>query len=243
MSQEKKTLGVIGGLGPMATAYFMELVIRMTQADTDQDHLEMILYNAPSIPNRTAFILGESQQDPLPQMCAIGQALTSQGAGVIAIPCITAHSFYDRLQTSIGAQIIHALRETAAHLQQRGITTVGILATSGTIATGVLHSCLAETGIAAVVPNETDQAKIMDIIYRDIKAGKEPNLESFLEVSQALRNQGAQVLLLGCTELSLIKRSYTLGPGYLDMLEVLAQQAVLRCGAALRPEYENLIST
>ena len=113
---------------------------------------------------------------------------------------------------------------------------------SGTIATGVLHNCLAEAGIIAVVPDEIGQGKIMDIIYRDIKAGKEPNLEPFREVSQALVSQGAQVLLLGCTELSLIKRDYPIGAGYLDAMEVLARRCVLECGGRLKEEYQNLIS-
>ena len=89
--EEKITLGVIGGLGPIATAHFMELIIRMPEADTDQEHLDMIIYNRPSIPDRTGYILDSTSPNPLPDMIRVGNALARQGAKRSAIPCMTAH--------------------------------------------------------------------------------------------------------------------------------------------------------
>ena len=93
-----KTLGVIGGLGPMATAYYMELVIQMTDASCDQEHLNMIISSRPGTPDRTRYILGLSDENPAPVMIDAGRWLVAEGAEILAIPCITAHYFQKQLE-------------------------------------------------------------------------------------------------------------------------------------------------
>ncbi len=239
---KKEILGVIGGLGPIATAHFMELVINMTQAENDQENVEMIIYNFPSIPDRTDYILGKSGQSPLPEMLRIGQALSAQGASLIAIPCVTAHYFYRELAEGIPVTIVNGIAETIALLKAKGIKKVGIMATDGTIRTGLLSRELETAGMEAVIPSKERQQDVMHLIYKNVKAGKKAEMELFHRVQQELAGSGAQVILLGCTELSLIKRDEQIGPGFLDIMEVLAQQSVLRCGKTLRKEYENLIT-
>ena len=241
--QEKLTLGVIGGLGPIATAHFMELVICMTEAGTDQEHLEMIIYNRPSIPDRTSYILDHTKANPLPEMIRTGNALARQGAGLIAIPCMTAHYFHRELTRYIEAPIVHAIHETAVHLKKHGITTVGIMATSGTIRSKLFQQELLKHGITPVIPGEKGQQCVMSVIYDDIKAGLPAGMDKFHYAAQDLRAQGAQAIILGCTELSLVKRDCAIGAGYLDAMEVLAQTCVIRCGGKLKEEYQNLIST
>ena len=238
----KKRLGVIGGLGPLATAWFMELVIRMTQARTDQQHLDMILYNIPSIPDRTAYLLDPTKENPLPPIVSIGKALAAQEAEYIAIPCVTAHFFLKELAREIPIPIIDAVGETAAHLKENGVSAAGILATDGTIATKLLQHALEKEGIGAVLPDPEEQGQVMELIYQDIKADRPADMEKFRRVSKNLRQRGAQVIILGCTELSLIKREQNIGPGFIDALEVLAQQSVLRCGGVLKEKYRCLIS-
>ncbi len=238
----KSTLGVIGGLGPMATAYFMELVTCMTDALVDQDHLEMIVHSSPSIPDRTSYILDRSKPNPLPQIIDIGNRLAAAGAKWIAIPCITAHYFYDTLEAEISAQIINGIEETVLHLKKNGVTKVGIMATDGTITTGLFQKELNTHGIEAIVPAKANQANVMHLIYENIKASRPVEMELFHAVSDELRKNGAQAIILGCTELALIKRDYEIGPGYIDAMEVLAQQAVVRCGGNLKNEYKCLIS-
>ncbi len=239
---KKEILGVIGGLGPIATAYFMELVINMTRAESDQENVEMIIYNFPSLPDRTDYILGKSDQSPLPEMLRIGQALSSQGVSLIAIPCVTAHYFYREIAQGIDAPVVNGIAETIALLNIKGVKKVGIMATDGTISTGLLSRELEMAGIEAVIPSEERQRDVMHLIYKNVKAGKRAEMERFRRVQQELTAGGAQVILLGCTELSLIKRDEQIGPGFLDIMEVLAQQSVLRCGKTLREEYENLIT-
>ncbi len=242
MSQFKKQLGVIGGLGPLATAWFMELVIRMTDAQTDQQHLDMLIYNIPSIPDRTAYLLDLTKENPLPPMIRVGKALAQQGAECIAIPCVTAHHFLPQLSREIPIPIIDAVGETVSHLHRFGVSAAGILATDGTIATKLLQTALESQNIQAVIPDAGDQKVVMDIIYQDIKADRPVNMEKFRQVSDHLRQRGAQANILGCTELSLIKREHNIGSGYIDALEVLAQQSVLRCGGILKEKYRCLIS-
>ena len=242
MMEQKQTLGVIGGLGPIATAHFMELVIRMTDADTDQEHLDMILYNRPSIPDRTGYILDKTRPNPLPEMIRVGNALARQGAKLIAIPCMTAHYFHADLTRYIEAPIVHAIHETAVHLKKHGISRVGIMATDGTIRSKLFQRELEKHGMEAIIPGEEGQKCVMRVIYDDIKANRPAEMDKFHFASRELRKKGAQAIILGCTELSLVKRDCAIGAGYLDAMEVLAQTCVLRCGGKLKEEYQELIS-
>ncbi|MBQ4600056.1 MAG: amino acid racemase [Oscillospiraceae bacterium] len=241
-TSEKKVLGVIGGLGPIATAHFMELVIRMTDAQTDQQHLDMIIYNFPSIPDRTGYILDHSNPNPLPRMIAIGENLVAQGAQFIAIPCVTAHYFYKEIESAISVSVINGVRETAAHLKEHGIRTAGIMATDGTISARLFAQELENVGITPVIPSAKRQKDVMHLIYNNIKANRKADMERFHAVSRELHENGAQAIILGCTELSLIKRDYAIGAGFIDAMEVLAQRSVVLCGEELKEEYHCLIS-
>lgn len=236
-----KILGVLGGLGPMASAYFLQLIVQMSEAQTDQEHIEVILHSKPQIPDRTRYILGQSSDDPMPQMVQAGKGLAAQGAELLAIPCITAHYFQEQLEAQIGVPILNAIEETAFYLKQAGIVRVGLLATDGTLSSRLFQRCLAQHGISCIAPLEQDQQAVMHLIYGNVKAGKSVEFPLFETVSERLFAQGAQVILLACTELSLIKRDHVLGAGFLDVLEVLARKAVLCCGR-LKKEYECLIT-
>lgn len=236
------TLGVIGGLGPIATAHFLELVINMTNAKTDQEHLDMIIYNTPSIPDRTDYILDNAKPNPLPQMLAVGQALAQQGVGRIAIPCMTAHYFFPQLEAGIPVPLINSVAETARHLQENGIEKVGIMATDGTISSGLFHRELEALGLRPIVPEEAAQKDVMHLIFRNVKSGTPAEMDRFFSAADNLRRRGAQAIILGCTELSLIKRDHPIGAGFLDAMEVLAQQSVLTCGKPLKEAYRCLIT-
>lgn len=231
-----KKLGILGGLGPMATAYFMQLLTQMSDAQTDQEHMEIVLYSKPSIPDRTKYIIGESEISPVEDMAVVGQKLKEMGADILAIPCITAHYFHKELEERIGLPIIHAIEETVSRLEEGKIARVGILATDGTIASGLFQHALEQHRIQAVVPKAESQKKLMEIIYHEIKAGAKINMPLFYQIAGELFNQGAEVILLACTELSLIKKEHVLPAGYLDVMEVLARKAV-QCCNRVRKEY------
>jgi aspartate racemase len=234
-------LGVIGGLGPMATAYYYELVTAMTDVPVDQQHIRMAIFSAPDIPDRTEYILGKSGRSPLPGIIEAGKALVSIGADVIAIPCVTAHYFHSEIEGTLGVRTLHAIRECAEILKAAGIERAGIAATEGTIQSGIFQSVLSEYGISSCAPGTSGQGKVNSLIYDFVKRGITPDIDLFFEVKDELMNNGAQAVILGCTELSILKRDFDTGSNVLDVTEVLARASVLACGKPLRKEFERLI--
>ena len=182
MGKSMKQLGIIGGLGPMATAYFFELITGMTFVESDQEHIPISIQSVPDTPDRTAYILDHAKPDPLPYLAKAGLALKEQGADYIVIPCVTAHYFYKKLCEQINLPILSLIEETALTFQRGKIDKVGILATSGTIQSGLLQSALEEYKIEAIIPEEEQQEKVMKIIYNQLKAGKQPDMLLFQEV-------------------------------------------------------------
>lgn len=236
-----RKLGVIGGLGPMATALFMEMVIEMTAARTDQEHIEMLIHSCPQIPDRTNYILGLSQDNPAPPMIKIGRELAGQGAEVIAIPCITANYFYQSLTEEIPAKIINVIDEVCVYLKERGIRRAGLMATSGTIESRLFQQAFSQYGCELVIPSPEKQQDVMHIIYENVKANRPVELERFFGVARELRCMGAEVIILGCTELSVVRQHCRIGSGYLDAMQLMAKCAVEECGS-LRDEYRELIT-
>ncbi|MBP3919766.1 MAG: aspartate/glutamate racemase family protein [Clostridia bacterium] len=232
MSKKSPVLGILGGLGPMASAYFYELLIAHTEAACDQDHIDIILNSHATTPDRTAFIIGQSDDNPLTVMVDDICRMKAYGADLIAIPCNTAHYFYDKLIASTDLPILNIMEETAACLAAHGIQRAGILATDGTVITGTYDRYLNAHKIDCIRPDKEDQSKIMHIIYEEIKHGRQPDMEMFFCVSGHLRTAGAQAIILGCTELSLIKKQYgaTLPRYFIDSMDVLAYATIRACG-------------
>lgn len=237
-----KTLGIIGGLGPMASAYLLQLIIEMTDARTDQEHLDVILFDRPQVPDRTAHILDPAKPSPLPSMRDTAQTLERLGAGIICAPCVTSHCFYPELAASVSVPFLHMVEEAGRELLAAGKKRAGILATTGTVRTRLFQDAFARLGLEAVVPDEEGQGYVMSLIYEDIKAGRPADPVKFQAVSEKLFAQGCDSIVLGCTELSLIKKTTPLGHGYLDALEVLAKRCVQACGGPLKDACQNLIT-
>ena len=227
--KNNKTLGILGGLGPMATAYFYEMLTAHTQAASDADHIDMVISSRATTPDRTAFIVGRSDNDPRPAMCEDAKRLEQWGCDLIAIPCNTAHYFYDSIQCSVNIPVLNIMRETASHLHRTGIRCAGLLATDGTVQSRTYEKYLSEAGIECVTPNPEDQEQLMHLIYGQIKNGQSADFDIFLKISDGLREKGAEALILGCTELSLIGKEHTLPSFYVDSMEVLAKSTIIAC--------------
>lgn len=225
MAQTLRVLGILGGLGPMATVYFYEMLTRHTQAVCDQDHIDVIINSRATTPDRTAYILGESTDNPFDVMAQDAQRLVTFGADMLAIPCNTAHYFYDRLNESVQIPILNMVEQTVLRAKSE-CDKVGILATTGTVQTRTYQRICEQHGLACAVPDTQKQQAVMDIIYGDIKQGKPADMQAFAEVTNALRADGCTRVILGCTELSLIKRDEGLDGFYIDSMEVLAKCAI-----------------
>lgn len=228
-----KTLGVIGGFGPLATALFLELIVRHTKAKTDQEHLDIILYHMPRTPDRTKYILGESDQNPLPILETYAKKLEAEGADVIAVPCVTFSYFFEPLLQSLRAELIHPIRETVKTLSARGTQKVGIMATSGTLYTNLFQRELEQAGISWMAPSPDSQANIMDMIYAGVKAGIDVPPERLQQEAEHFLAAGCDAVILGCTELSIIRNQGSFDSRYFDVLEILAKSSIQTCGRAL----------
>ncbi|MFC3211935.1 cysteate racemase [Planomicrobium okeanokoites] len=230
---EKKTLGIVGGVGPLATMFIGEMIVRRTKAAKDQDHVNSIITNNTRIPDRTAFIMGRSDDNPVPVMIDDMAKLSSIGAEIIIIPCNTAHTFYDELQMGSPVPVIHMIRETMKRAAQQGAVKVGVLATTGTVTSKVYQQAANEYGLEPVLPSPEIQEKVMSIIYDNVKAGKNADKDTWREIVNHMENQGCDRVVLGCTELSIVKKEMDLPDFYLDSLIVLAETAILSCGYEL----------
>ena len=222
-------LGILGGLGPMSGVYFCEMLISHTKAKTDAGHINFLLSSRADTPDRSSFILGKSKKDPSPTMAEEAKRLQSAGADILAIPCNTAHYFYEHIRSAVDIPVINIIEETCAFCKSEGVRKVGVLATEGTMTSGAYRQVFSREDIAIEPLAEGEQNIISSIIFDQIKSGKEPRLDDFLQVCDRLMERGCQRIILGCTELSLIKKNYHLPPYFIDSLELLALEAIRQC--------------
>ena len=227
---KKPVLGILGGLGPAASCYLYQMLIEHTPAARDQDHIDLVLSSRASTPDRTAFILGQSQEDPFDVMEQDGRSLVAYGATVLAIPCNTAHYFYDRLAAALPVPVLNMPELTVREAKATGCRKLGVLATDGTLLAGTYQLMCERAGLAWAVPGKTAQAGVMSVIYDQIKQGRRADKALWQAAVDDLKAQGCDRAVLGCTELSLVKRDEGLGSFFIDSTEVLCRHALLACG-------------
>ncbi len=226
IEKKRRLLGILGGLGPLASAYFYEMLTEHTKAARDQDHMDIILSSRATTPDRTDFVLGRSQESPLPYMVEDAVRLEQYGADAIIIPCNTAHYFIDQVRKAVAVPVPSIITETALHIQGCGYRKAAILATEGTVTAGSYQNQLEELGIGWALPDEQGQRIITDIIYGDVKAGRVPAPEKLFAVTEPMFRAGCDCAILGCTELSVMKRAFPEKYQYVDSLECLAWRAI-----------------
>ena len=230
-------IGIIGGVGPLATVDFMEKVIRHTEAARDQDHIKMVVEHNPKIPDRTDNLLGDGP-DPTIPLLAAGKRLEADNADMIAIPCNTAHAFVERIQRYISIPVVHMLYETACAIRDDypQCRRIGLLATTGTLRSRVYHDVLEAMKLEVVTPADAFQEKVMAAIYGEagVKAGFTTGscADDLLAALAHVVERGAEAVILGCTELPLLLQatdSYAVGGRsivVLDPTEILARRCV-----------------
>ncbi|MFC7491117.1 MULTISPECIES: aspartate/glutamate racemase family protein [unclassified Knoellia] len=230
-------VGILGGIGPMATVYFMQRVIAMTDASRDQDHVDMLVWNHASIPDRTAYIVGDSDESPGPVMAQDARELERAGAKFIAVPCNTAQAFQDEVEGAVGIPVIDIVAVTiaAAEAAVPGLTTLGILATDGTLRAETYHRAAQAAGLTPVTPDDVVQKDVMSMIYDGVKAGMPVERDRFDAAVAHLRAKGAGAIVLGCTELSILQTDLRVDePDVVDSLDALAARTVVLAGGRLR---------
>ncbi len=223
-------LGVLGGLGPMSTFRFCQLVTAHTKATCDNDHIDMLISSRATTPDRTAFILRKSLRDPLPVMIEEAHRLQAAGVSLLVIPCNTAHYFYRGLQDAVSVPMLNIMEESVAYFQSAGVQKFGLLATEGTVSSGAYHAVAEKAGIACITPEREGQELVSRIIYDDIKQNKPVEVTALDSVIADLQKRGAERILLGCTELSMIKDQFADPALFVDSLEILAESTIHACG-------------
>lgn len=229
------TVGVLGGLGPMASVYFYEMVVNMTDAKTDQEHVDMIITNRATTPDRTAFIVGSSDEDPSKILIDDAKKLEKYGVDFIVMTCNTAHYFYEKIARSVKLPLVNIVEETIKYAKATNHKKLGILATTGNIKTNLYQNMCKKYDMEYLTLDENRQSQVMEIIYDDIKSGKPADMEKFNSIVNYLKENDCDGVILGCTELSILKNDNELdGHFYIDSLEVLARETIVRSGRKLK---------
>ena len=219
-----KIIGIIGGMGPEATADLYLKIIKNTKAKKDQDHFRVIIDSNVKIPDRTQAIL-HNGEDPTPYLIQTAKNLDKLSVDVACIPCITAHYFYEAVQESVSFKIINIIEEVVEYIKKYypNIRKVGILSTTGTIKTELFNQYLKDYTI--VYPTtEIQEKNVMKAIYgeKGIKSGGEPEYarKLLVEAGEKVISRGAEVIIAGCTEIGLVLDKDSFDVETLDLLEI-----------------------
>lgn len=229
---EKKTIGILGGMGPLATADLFQKIVLMTEAASDRDHIRVCIDSNTNIPDRTAAIL-DGGEDPVPEMAKALRNLEACGADCIIMPCNTAHYFLPRLQAMTALPFLSILTAAAEACKARFPgRTVGILGTTGTLSAGLYQNALDAAGVPWQTPVGKEQEALMRVIYDGVKAGRPAAAyrADLLTVLEGMPARGTEVFLLGCTELPLAAEALGIQCPTVDPTEELAKAAIRFCG-------------
>ena len=227
----KKVIGILGGMGPLATADLFQKITLHTVASCDQEHPRVCIDSNTNIADRTAALL-HGGADPVPEMVKSAKRLESIGADFLIMPCNTAHNYYEQVCAAVGIPVLHMIALPRDALKARGVKRAGLLATDGTVQTGIYQRTFAGSGVELLVPEDADdQAAVMDVIYNGVKAGDlTHDVTAFRAACEHLLARGADALILGCTELPPAFRLYGLDYPNIDPTLELALGAIRAAG-------------
>jgi aspartate racemase len=230
---ERPIAGILGGMGPAATADLYQKIIAATPATRDQEHIHVVIWADPTVPDRTPALL-DNGEDPTPWLLRGAERLVMAGASFIAVPCNTAHAFFPRITPHIAVPFLHMMEETASAIEVAHplVERVGLLATTGTVTVGLYQEAFARHHIEVAVPDDANQRKVMEAIHR-VKGGHTGKEATALvgEAADYLIGQRAELLITGCTELPLVFTGANASVPVVDPTDVLAHAIVRRARA------------
>ncbi len=235
VKKHKKTIGIFGGMGPEATALFFRKIISKTPADKDQDHIKIVIYNDPEVPDRTGAIV-DNFESPVEKVCEGLEFLKKSNVDFITIPCVTLHYYFDDYKNSVDIPVLNLIQETLFFIQNNypGVNNIGVLATRGTYYAQIFEKTFVPLGYNVITPDEAGQKCVMDAIYgkEGIKAGYTTGIckDSIITVAEQLIAKGAEIIIGGCTEIPIVISNGDLTVPFVDTLSVLAESAVTLAG-------------
>ena len=223
-------LGIIGGMGPMASAVFYDMISSKTDASCDQENLNLILLSHAGMPDRTRAILSKDEaqiEEVRTKLLADAMFLQNAGCTAIAVTCNTAHYFVNMIEDELDIPFIHLIRETAeAVASEFGEKKVAVLATDGTIETRLYQDELSKRGVIVFTPKAEVQALVMHEIYECIKSGKPADEEIWQKIEEYVKAEGCEAAVLACTELSVVRKELSLGSFYFDPMDIMAERCL-----------------
>ena len=223
-------LGIIGGMGPMASALFYDMISSKTDASCDQENLDLILLSHAGMPDRTGAILSKDEvqiEAVRSKLLADAMFLQNSGCTAIAVTCNTAHYFVNMIEDELDIPFIHLIRETAEAVASKfGAKKVAVLATDGTIETKLYQDELSKRGVIAFTPKAEVQALVMHEIYDCIKSGKPADEEIWQKIEEYVKAEGCEAAVLACTELSVVRKELSLGSFYFDPMDIMAERCL-----------------
>jgi aspartate racemase len=240
------TIGILGGMGPEATANAYHEIIDSTPVTKDQEHIPVIIYSNPQIPDRTHGLLYDGES-PLPELLVTTKKLEYSGADFVIIPCNTSHFFIKEMRASVNIPVISMIEETLAFVKNKypHITKVGLLATTGTIKTGIYKNIFSSANIDIISPEGKEQETlVMESIYGDngIKSGKKEHPNKLLKKAVLnLQNKGAELIIMGCTEIPLALNQKEVDCILINPTRILCEKAVLLAKEHYKHESELII--
>jgi aspartate racemase len=225
----QRVLGVLGGMGPLASAQFMVRLTILTPAARDQDHIPTVLWSDPRVPDRTIGTLSGGD-NPLPWLLRGIEGLKRADCGAIAIPCNTAHGWYDAMRDAAGVPILHIVDAAAAELRRMGTPsgTIGVMGTQATLAMRLYQDRLGAQGWDCIVPSQEEMDRLVSPAITLVKANRVAEAYAPLaKVVRELAARGATAVVLGCTEIPLgIQAGPRPGPPMVDTIDALARAAI-----------------
>lgn len=231
---DRKIIGVIGGMGPLATVDLYRKIVEHTKADCDQAHVRTIIDSNTNIPDRTAALLAGGES-PARELQSSARLLERAGAQVLVMPCHTAHCFYDEVQAAVQVPVLNMIDLTVRELKRRGIARAGLLATDGAVQSGIYQRHFEGSGMELLLPDPEGQAALMGMIYAGVKAGCESYDTAAVRTAlDTLMERGAQTLILGCTELPPAFEMYDLDYPNIDPTLILALAAITAAGGKIK---------
>lgn len=231
----KKTIGILGGMGPEATAHMFELIIKNTKAEKDQDHIPVIIYSNPKIPPRTDAIFNKGPS-PTQSLIEGAELLEKAGADFIIMPCITAHYFFHEVAAHVSIPFLNLLEESLLWIKRNipEIKTAGLISSTGTLESRLFHNTLSNEGIEVINPNKNEQQKVMKAIFgeKGIKAGYTSGApkEIIIQIAHSLIQRGAEAIIAGCTEVPLVLTSKDIPVPLIEPMSIIARVSIKKAG-------------
>ncbi len=231
----EKTVGIIGGMGPEATVDLMNRVILATPAQDDADHIRMIVDNNPKVPSRIKALIEKTGESPAPCMAEMAKGLQAYGADFLVIPCNTAHHYYQHVANAVEIPVLNMIELTTNHIcnTQHGIKNVGVLASTAVQNIRLYNNYFDHNNVNTLFPSQNAQSDLMSLI-RKVKAGQhdEEVIGYFKKAAEDLKAQGAECLIIACTELSVLASTLQNDLPIYDASQVLAEEIVYRAQQA-----------